>query len=360
MAIHETMPAAQPSFAARALHMPALYKILIANSLIIAIGAVAGTVITVLHVQMFPDDVHYELIAIFAAAGLLISFAANYFTVKIALQPLDRLQAAVDQVRRGTRAVTVSTGPVSDERFDQLAGTFNQMISALEADARQMRRLSAAILRAQEDERQRVARELHDETAQALTSLLVRLRLLERAADPAEAQAHLQELRQLTAQALDEVRRVALELRPKILDDLGLGAALAWRVDELNALHGARATLQISGSEARLPREVELVFYRVAQEGLTNAVRHAQANQIKLALKREGGRLSLVVEDNGRGFDVGAMLAQPGRGLGLLGMKERLALIGGEMTIESRPGGGTRLMASTPLTPAPIVGGGAA
>ena len=116
-------------------------------------------------------------------------------------------------------------GVLSDERFDRLAATFNQMLDTLEQDARQLHQLSQAILQAQEDERQRVARELHDEAAQALTSLLVRLRLLERADDPAAARQHIQELRALTARALEDVRRVALELRPTILDDLGLADA---------------------------------------------------------------------------------------------------------------------------------------
>ena len=335
----------------RVLRLPTFFKILIANSAIVTVGAVLGTVITVLHVQWYPEDLHYELVALFAAVGLATSYAVNYLALKLALKPLDRLQEAVNQVRSGRLDVTVKAGDLSDEQFDKLIDTFNQMMIKLEQDAQQLHRLSGAILQAQEEERQRVARELHDETAQSLTSLLVRLRLLERAQDAAEAQAHVQELRQLTAQALEDVRRVALELRPKILDDLGLGAALAWRVDEVNALHGARASLQVGGGDARLPRDVELVFYRVAQEALTNAVRYAQADNIRLTVQHTADRLTLTVVDDGKGFDAPAALARPGRGLGLLGMKERLALIGGDLTIESRLGAGTRLTASAPLAP---------
>ena len=177
---------------------------------------------------------------------------------------------------------------LTDDRFDQLNGTFNQMLGQLENDRRQLHRLSGAILQAQEDERQRVARELHDETAQSLTSLLLRLRLLERSQTPEEARAHVQELRALTSQALDDVRRVALELRPKILDDLGLGAALAWRVNELNSVPGMRAALHVDQLGNRLPRSVELVLFRVAQEALTNVVRHAHAGrEVQILLRRE-------------------------------------------------------------------------
>jgi signal transduction histidine kinase len=108
--------------------------------------------------------------------------------------------------------------------------------------------------------------------------MLVRLRLLERSDDVTQARQQVQELRKLTAQALEEIRRIALELRPKILEDLGLGEALAWRVDELNASGAVRTTLHIAGLERRLPRDLELVLYRVAQEALTNVARHAGAH----------------------------------------------------------------------------------
>ncbi|MCL4832876.1 MAG: ATP-binding protein [Caldilineaceae bacterium] len=332
--------------------IPFSQKILLANSLIVAMGAVAGTVITVWHVTSYPEEIHYELIAFFALGGWLISFVVNNWVLKQTLTPLDRLQSGVDDVRSGRRDVQVISPPISDDRFDRLIDTFNQMVRQQEADARRLHSLSQRILQAQEDERQRVARELHDEAAQALTSLLVRLRLLERARTPEEAQARVGELRELTAAALDEVRRVALDLRPKILDDLGLVAALGWRVDEFNAANAAQAALRVEGIEHRLPHTLELVFYRVAQEALNNAARHANATTVQMLLAMEGGTLSLQVTDNGAGFD---SATQPNGGssrhggLGLLGIRERMEMIGGQLRIDSAPGRGTRLLVSAPV-----------
>lgn len=331
------------------LRLPIFYKILLANSAIVALGALAGTSITIWHVQSFPNDFHYELIAVFAIVGLAISIAVNYIVLKLALTPLDHLQHAVDQVRAGKLDVRADAGALSDERFDRLTETFNQML-ALQAQAtQQLHHLSQEILQAQEDERQRVARELHDQTAQSLTSLLVKLRLLERAQNPSEAQKHIQELRDLTAQSLEEVRRVALELRPKILDDLGLGEALAWRVDELNAGQTTHATLSISGIDKRLPRNLELVLYRVAQEALTNVARHSHAKNAGISLRREDHRVALEIQDDGIGFDLNAFEARSARGLGLAGMRERMALVGGTLSIESSAGNGTRVVCTAPL-----------
>lgn len=338
-----------PLMISRLLKIPLAQKILLANSAIVALGALVGTVVTVWHVQTFPNDFHYELIALFAALGLAISFVVNYFVVRLALTPLDRLQQAVDQVRQGKLNVQATAGALSDERFDRLTETFNQMVAVQAQATQQLHHLSQEILQAQEDERQRVARELHDQTAQSLTSLLVRLRLLERAQNPADAQKHVQELRDLTAQSLDEVRRVALELRPKILDDLGLSEALAWRVDELNAADGTRVVLNVAGMEKRMPRNLELVFYRVAQEALTNIARHSHAKNAQITLRGEDQHVSMEIVDDGVGFDKSAIEAQTSRGLGLYGMRERLALVDGWLSIESKIGHGARLVAIAPL-----------
>ena len=332
----------------RLLGIPLAYKILIANSAIVAVGAVAGTMITVWHVLRFPDDIHYELIFVFGAVGIIISFLVNNWIVQRALEPLDRLQASVDAVRAGDRSVRVALGDNSDERFDRLAGTFNQMLAQLEHDAREMQQLSRQILQAQEEERYRLARELHDEAAQSLTSLLVHIRLLERANNPAEAQHHVQELRELTARALEDVRRVALDLRPTILDDLGLAAALEWRVDEFNKGDGVRASVVVDGMDRRMPREAELVLYRVGQEALSNVSRHAGASEVIVTLRRDADLCVLQVSDNGVGFDPARTQPDTDHGLGLVGMRERVAMIGGDLEVTSQPGAGTRITARIP------------
>ncbi|MEZ4830426.1 MAG: sensor histidine kinase [Caldilineaceae bacterium] len=345
----------------RLLRVPLFYKILLGNSLIVTMGAVAGTVVTVWHTRRFPNDMQFWLIAIFAAVGLIISFLVNNWILRVALKPLDRLQEGVDAVGEGRLDVHVRNGGPSDERFDRLIDTFNQMVAQQQADARRLQMLSHRILQAQEEERQRVARELHDEAAQALTSLLVHLRLLERSYTPEQAQQRVHELRELTAQALEEVRRVALDLRPKILDDLGLIAALAWRVDELNADGRAKATLRVEGVTERLPHTVELVFYRVAQEALNNAARHADAETITLTLARRGELLSMEIVDDGKGFDPAQKLGarydadtHSTGGLGLAGIRERMSMIGGAGVIESSPGAGTRIAVSVSPSAMPI------
>jgi two-component system, NarL family, sensor histidine kinase UhpB len=337
--------------------LPLLYKILLVNCAIVSLGAVAGTTITIWHVRSYPQDPHYELIVFFAIIGITLSLALNYALLRLALRPLDHLQSAVDMVRQGRHDVRVDPGSLSDDRFDRLAETFNAMLASQGQAEHELRRLSQELLEAQEEERKRVARELHDEAAQALTSLLVRLRLLERAEDPNEARLQVQELRKLTMQALEEVRRVALELRPTILDDLGLGAAMAWQVDEFNTRHQGEAKLQVSSVDGRLPPDVELVLYRVTQEALTNVARHAQAGHVTITLAREQNRVVLGICDDGVGFDPAAIHAGES-GLGLSGMRERLALVGGELTIDSAPGQGTRLTAWAPAGGIGVKGGG--
>ena len=333
----------------RLYRIPLAYKILIANSAIVAVGAVFGTIITVRWVLQFPDNVPYLLISFFAISGILISFLVNSWVLTKTLTPLDRLQDAVDDVRAGKTDVVVQTGPVSDERFDRLAGTFNQMLAQLEENAHQMQQLSRLILQAQEVERLRLARELHDEAAQALTSLLVHLRLLERAKNPDDAQKRVVELRELTAQALDDVRRVSLDLRPTILDDLGLAPALEWRVDEFNKLDEVTANLTVRGLSRRLPPDTELVLYRTGQEALSNVVKHAQATAVSVGLWTDDECVYLEIRDNGCGFEPDMPISENGSGLGLLGMRERLGMIGGELTIETAPGQGSTIRARAPL-----------
>ena len=342
------------------LRIPLFYKILLANVFIVALGAAIGTGVTVWYVDTYPGRVYVPLIAVFVVCGLVVSFVVNNWVLKRALAPLDRLQTAVDEVRSGEQNVHVELGEVTDDRFDRLVDTFNQMLSELELSRQQMQQISRMILQAQEEERSRLARELHDEAAQSLTSLLVRLRLLERAHNPEDAQQRVQELRELTAQALEDVRRVALDLRPTILDDLGLGPALEWRVDEFNKSGALHATIAVSGIDRRLPRETELTLYRVGQEALSNVSRHANAHQVDLYLRRGAGVVVLRVRDDGIGFDPQSVQPAPGHGLGLVGMRERVATVGGTLTVESQPGKGTRLEARIPLEASTSESGGMA
>jgi two-component system sensor histidine kinase UhpB len=211
-----------------------------------------------------------------------------------------------------------------------------------------LRQMSSLVLSAQEEERKRIARELHDDTAQALTSLLVRLRLLERAADDDEVRQGLSELRGLTADTLDGVRRLAIALRPPVLDDLGLAPALRAHVEEFSRHWPVQVTFSC-GRLGWVPPDVELVLYRIVQEALSNVARHAGASRAEVKLSRRGRVLRLTVADNGSGFDVAVARGSREAGLGLFGMEERLALVGGVLTVESAAGKGTRVSAEVPL-----------
>jgi signal transduction histidine kinase len=202
------------------------------------------------------------------------------------------------------------------------------------------------VVAGQELERQRLARELHDETGQALTSILLGLKAVEEAHTAEEMHAAAGTLRELVVATLQDVRRLAVELRPKALDDFGLGAALERLGNSFSEATGIGVELEASLGSERLPAEVETTLYRIVQEALTNIVKHARARTVSILVVRRDGRVTAVVEDDGEGFDPDAVRAD---GLGLLGMRERVALIDGRLTVESTRGAGTTLAVEAPL-----------
>jgi two-component system, NarL family, sensor histidine kinase DevS len=200
------------------------------------------------------------------------------------------------------------------------------------------------VVSAQELERQRLARELHDETGQALTSILLGLKSVEDAKSASEASAATGELRALVVTTLQDVRRLAVELRPKALDDFGLVSALERLVETFHEQTGIEVDLEPRLGEDRLPSDIETTLYRITQEALTNVVKHAQAKHVSIVLTRRNGSVSAVIEDDGRGFST----VSDGDGLGLPGMRERIALVGGRLEVESSPGSGTTLSIEVP------------
>lgn len=223
-----------------------------------------------------------------------------------------------------------------------------QQVAELEAYRVGARALAARILGAQEAERVRVSRELHDDTGQALTLLLVRLQIVENMSSEPEIRRELAELRELVGETLDGVRRLAVHLGPSVLEDLGLCSALEWLADRVRAETGLVVDLRLECKCEHLSPEVAVAIFRVAQEALTNVVRHARATRVEVRLETDGS-LELRVADDGTGFAVDEAQAQPTASVGLFGMAERVALIGGSLEIDSSPGGGTRVRASVPL-----------
>jgi signal transduction histidine kinase len=238
-----------------------------------------------------------------------------------------------------------------DPRFSnddlRLAETFATR-AAVAVD--QSRRVASDALRrvveAQELERRRLARELHDQTGQELTGVLLSLKAVEEAKDPAELAAAVAAVRAQVVETLHDVRRLAVELRPKALDDFGLVAAVE-RLTQTFAEQTALALdLEAQLADARLPSEVETALYRMVQEALTNIVKHAKASNVSIILALSRSTVTAVIEDDGVGFETDRIH----EGMGLDGMRERLALVGGKLKIESRPGAGTTLVGEVPLS----------
>lgn len=238
-----------------------------------------------------------------------------------------------------------------DARFSdddlRLAEVFaSRAAVAVELSERVARDALRRVVEAQELERRRLARELHDETGQALTSILLNLRTLEEAAADDEAHAAATTVRELVLSTLQDVRRLAVELRPKALDDFGLVPALERLTHTFAEQTGLVVDFEPALADERLPAEVETAFYRIVQESLTNVVKHARASRVSILLTRKGKAVVAVVEDDGRGFDPGATRED---GFGLVGMRERVALVDGRLQIESREGAGTTLVVEVPL-----------
>jgi signal transduction histidine kinase len=202
------------------------------------------------------------------------------------------------------------------------------------------------VVAGQELERQRLARELHDETGQALTSMLLGLKNLEEAKSDDDVRRSVLELRELVVSTLHDVRRLAVELRPKALDDFGLVPALQRLAETFAEQTNVDVHVEAALGDSRLPGEAEIAVYRIVQEALTNVIKHANARTVSVVLTRKGEAVVVVIEDDGRGFDPNA--DQVG-GLGLLGMRERIALVGGRLSVESAPHRGTTVAVEVPL-----------
>ncbi len=214
-----------------------------------------------------------------------------------------------------------------------------------------LRHLSQRLLVAQEDERRRIARELHDEVGQVLTSVKLSLQWLRRDCGPAASVGRLDDSLANVDRAIAGVRDLALRLRPALLDELGLVSALRWYVDRFARSSQLQFELHLEPLDERLPLEVEVGCFRIAQEALTNVLRHAQARRVTVALERRPGELELRVRDDGRGFDRAAVQARAARGecAGLSGMRERVGLLDGALALESETGRGSLVRACFPL-----------
>lgn len=306
------------------------------------------------------------LAAIALAAGLTL------LQLRESLRPIRSLHKVIERFNAGDRSARAEVDPAADPEIAALALEVNALWDRLEADAHTIRekteqaeRLAAQVISAQEDERRRVSRELHDEAGQALTALIIGLeRGLAQMPDvyaahlPIQPRQLISDLRDLAAGTLDEVRNLAFELRPTVLDDLGLAAALRQYVRGVEERTGLATRLTVSGVDdqdspgERLPPAVETALFRIAQEALTNAVRHARATRVQVQLRRTDDAVSLEVRDDGDGLPAAYIGSEPGPAdghLGLFGMRERARLLGGSLRVAPVSPRGTLVAATLPL-----------
>ncbi len=317
-----------------------LTQVLLANLLVIVAAVIAATIAANPNLDLGDDPQAGIILGLAVGITILV----NVLMLQRRFRPLERL---VDQMERADLSrpganPAVDEGHPGPEEVERLEKTFRHMLERLEAERR---RAASIALEAQEEERARVARDLHDEVNQSLTALLLRLEAARERA-PVELAAELAETKALANQAMQELLALARTLRPTALDDLGLRAALSALTDELGQKSGIGTSFEGTGELGSVPMDVQLVTYRVAQEALSNAAQHSEAERIRVRLDHDAEGIELSVSDDGQGFT----FDQAARGLGIGGMRERALLVGGEVAVESRPQIGTKVRLRVPIS----------
>jgi two-component system sensor histidine kinase UhpB len=315
---------------------PIFTEVLLLNAAMVTLATIAAALVTGL------DSGRAEALIPLVAVAVGLTCLLNVALLRRRFNPLESLIDEMEKVDLSTPGANLPPGidgKAETEEVERLELAFLGMMRRLEAERR---RSSSAALEAQEEERARVARDLHDQVNQSLTGVLLRLEAA-RATAPPELAAEIAETRELAHRAMDELLAVARQLRPTALDDLGLRAAIGGQVEQL-ARPGVETRFTCEHDPGRLDPDTQLVIYRVSQEALGNAIRHSGAGRIEVTLKREDDRVVLEVTDDGTGFT----FAEANTGLGLGGMRERALLVGGELDIESRPGRGTTVRLAVP------------
>lgn len=332
----------------RLLKVRLLNKILVANALLIGV-ACAVTALVAARVRDLPDIVSFEILAGVVLLAVAVTLGVNAIIVRLALKPLRLLEHTADRVQAGDLDTRAPHSVLADREFERLTRLFNAMLDGLALYRQRLREVAARALNAEEEERKRIARELHDETAQRLAALLIRLRIV-RAAGEDRREETLEEVRAEIADVLEGISRYARGLRPPALDELGLTSAVESYARALADATTLRVELEADPLKGLVAPETELAVYRIVQESLSNVVRHAGASRAKVTLRRDESRLIATVSDDGIGFPADEVLAgRVGPGLGLFGMQERAAYVGGTISVLSGGGQGTTVRVEVPM-----------
>lgn len=318
---------------------------------------------------------------IFGLASLVIALFLSWGMARSLTRPIAQLSASVKRVSEGD--LTEPVPSLGSDEIGELGNSFENMRLALKKSLEEIQQWNKAlevkveertrqleesyreierkeadrgkllekVLSAQEEERKRIARELHDETTQALVGLVMRIEALTPGLPAGELRNTLGEVKGLAVRTIDNVHKIIFDLRPSILDDLGLLPALRWYSENRLAAAGIKSRVEVTGEEKKLPPQIEIALFRVVQEAVTNVIKHAEANNVVLSLEFSDAAIRIDVEDDGKGFDVGAVGVRTDQiqGVGLLGMKERVMLLGGKFDIQSQPGSGTHITVQVAL-----------
>jgi two-component system, NarL family, sensor histidine kinase UhpB len=353
-----------------------LQKIYTFHLVVILGGAIIGSWLT----AQIAEAGKFNLVtfSVIIATAVLFSGAVNFVILKLAFRPFEELQKVLSKVHTGNPRARVALNKITDPDVRQFTTALNRMLTRLEdnahviqEDQRQLQMMTARVINAQENERKRIARELHDEASQSLTALIMGLEAARKTAPASDLtlQQNLVGLKELAAATLEELRKLALDLRPTMLDDLGLIPAVRW----LSRTARERGNLTVNFSpggfegHTRLAPELETCLFRITQECLTNILKHANASVVDLKLEQFAADgindypgVRLTIRDNGRGFDRAAARAKAYQGghLGLFDIEERATLLGGQVKIG--PAGadpaapGTCTIVTLPLLVAPV------
>jgi len=324
-------------------------RVLIGNSIIIIFGAVAGTIIT-RQMTLFGN---IWLILLFSFVGILITLLVNRAIIRTALHPLHELGDAIEQVHSGQINIPDSLKHYQDPDIHRLVIAIDAMLNRIANHTSQLRAISERAINAQEAERVRIARSLHDDTAQSISMLIIHLERLGHfiPVDEPEITRFVSDAQNVATQLLENLRKIIWDLRPSILDDLGLVSAIRWFARTNLEKVGVKVEFSAGSEVIRLPSHLETMLFRIAQEAISNILRHANAGKVSIRLWMAEACLWLEVKDDGHGFDLERSSEEPvdRKRLGLLGIQERVSLVGGEIKIESSQGSGTCLQVHIPL-----------